>query len=144
MQEKRSQKANETASGAPEEAQRRRVYPAEGSEPSAGHLYRSSVTFCTTPGSASAPKCSEPGAKNVKVILEYATSDPPVTSITTAEGSIVAGAGPPSLVNLALPVTRNPFAIGVTSPIADDDVVGMRASGHGIEISHVHGDYPAV
>jgi hypothetical protein len=61
--------------------------------------------LCTTPGSGSAPKCMEPGAINVNVILEYSTSVPPVIAITTGDGSMVAGAGPPLSVNVAVPVT---------------------------------------
>src|ERR1700722_4941471 len=57
----------------------------------------------------------EPGAANVRVMLENSTSFPPGISITTADGSMVAGAGPPLRVNVAVPFTRNPLAIGVTS-----------------------------
>jgi hypothetical protein len=67
-------------------------------------IYLSSSTLRTTPGRGSPPKWLEPGAAKVSVILENSTSLPPVICITTEDGAMAAGAGPPLSVKLAGPV----------------------------------------
>lgn len=58
--------------------------------------YRSPSTRATTPARGSVPKCLDPGAPKVRVISEYFTSVPPVTSICSGVREM--GAAPPSVI----------------------------------------------
>jgi len=69
-----------------------------------------------TPERGSVPKCIEPGVPKVNATLENLTVVPPV--ISTSKGVGEMGAGLPFRVTVAVPFTRNPPVIGVTSALS--------------------------
>ena len=67
-------------------------------------------------GRGSVPKCVEPGVPKVNATLENLTEVPPVMSTSNGVGEM--GAGLPLRVTVAVPFTRNPPVIGVTSALS--------------------------